>query len=178
MSWEWGAHNSQRKLGLSSAHRGLDFALPSAQSTPPHHHASPSLKIVSPVPATSHMGNHMCSARCSLISLLPPSHTALVHRACVLQGQSYLRTFALAVCLIWNALHPESCKLLQSPLERGSELYTNEAAGPGSGGWVKVQENLGTADVCWDGEVLDWGGALWEVDGRSSMGSGLWGGVC
>lgn len=40
---------------------------------------------------------------------------------------------------------------------------------------MKVQENLGTADVCWDGEVLDWGGALWEVDGRSSVGSGLWG---
>ena len=120
----------------------------------------------------------MCSARCSLISLLPPSHTALVHRACVLQGQSYLRTFALAVCLIWNALHPESCKLLQSPLERGSELYTNKAAGPGSGGWVKVQENLGTADVCWDGEVLDWGGCSlgsgWEKQyGQWTVGGGV-----
>lgn len=94
LSGEPTGYGSQRELGLPSPHCGLDFALPLAQS---HPSASPALRITSRAPAMSQLGNHMCSAPSYLASLLPPSHTTLLHRAYVLQGQSYLRTFALAL---------------------------------------------------------------------------------
>lgn len=94
LSGEPTGYGSQREPGLPSPHCGLDFALPLAQS---HPSAFPALRIMSRAPAMSQLGNHMCSAPSYLASLLPPSHTTLLYRAYVLQGQSYLRTFALAL---------------------------------------------------------------------------------